>query len=68
MASETKQARATGERPGERPMPPLPEAGSLDAAFLDGLNAVYGDEHEADEARVLSGVRAAARRALERER
>jgi len=67
MTTEQRPASYSDERPSERAMPPPPEPGTEDADFLARLNAVYGEEPNPDEARLVIRMRAAFRRVLERE-
>lgn len=56
-----------GELPSERTAPSPPEPGTVDAAFLAGLDDAYGEGADTDD-RLVEGMRVAFRRVLEPER
>ncbi len=64
MAIARKPVQSTrGELPSERAVPPPPEAGAAEAAFLAGLDDVYGEGANVDD-RLVEGMRVAFRRVL----
>jgi hypothetical protein len=67
MATERRPVARRGELPSERAVPPPPQPGTEEADFLARLNEVYGEDPDPDEERLIAGMRAATRCALERE-
>jgi hypothetical protein len=67
MATERIPIPHKDELPSERDTRPPPEPGSEDAAFLASLNAVYGEDPNPEDERLIAGMHAAFRRVLERD-
>jgi hypothetical protein len=67
MATERIPIPHKDELPSERDALPLPDPGTEDAAFLASLNAVYGEDPNPEDERLIAGMHAAFRRVLERD-
>jgi len=59
MATERIPTPHKDELPSERAALPLPEPGSEDATFLASLNAVYGEDPNPEDERLIAGMHAA---------